>query len=81
MSNYDYAKLGNSCQTNGNELITSMKFFPINNPEYNLPYTRTHQYPADLYNTTEVGRFKFPEDIKRNSLNVKAESYKCCGKK
>lgn len=43
---YNYAQLGESCQTSMDILTDNKKFFPINDPIYNIIYTRMLQYPA-----------------------------------
>lgn len=40
-----YATLGQSCQVNGNELISNAKFLPLNDPVYNLIFTKMETYP------------------------------------
>lgn len=78
--NYVYARLGDSCQTDLNELISSTKFFPMDNPEYNLPFTITHQYPGQRYNLfNTVGDIKLPEQLKTQDNKLRAEEdYTSC---
>jgi hypothetical protein len=49
--NYDYARLGNSCQTSLDVLVDNRKFLAPNDLVYNLMYTRMKRYP--LYPTTK----------------------------
>ena len=41
-----YAQLGESCQVSMDTLISAKKFLPLNDPLYNLFYTRMHHYPG-----------------------------------
>lgn len=43
---YNYARLGESCQTSMDILTDNKKFFPVNDPIYNIVYTRMLQYPV-----------------------------------
>lgn len=49
--NYDYARLGNSCQTSLNVLVDNRKYLAPNDLVYNLMYTRMKRYP--LYPTSK----------------------------
>jgi len=44
MNNYEYAKLGYSCQTSMAVLTSNTKFFPMNDDVYNLRFTKTHAF-------------------------------------
>lgn len=75
MSNYSYARLGESCQTSLAVLTDNSKYFELNNPEYSLFYTKMYRYPGSTHNPIPtVGRVDKPEDIKTK------ENF-CCGKK
>lgn len=65
MNNYDYAKLGESCQTSMRILASNTKFFPVSSALYEKPFTLMYQYPNE-----EDRNIKPP----RQSMN-------CCGKK
>lgn len=43
---YNYAQLGESCQTSMDILTDNKKFFPVNDPIYKIIYTRMLQCPA-----------------------------------
>lgn len=82
-----YAYLGQSCQTSMSVLIDNRKFFPLDDPIYDVFITKMQRYPAthDELNpiSEEVQR---PEDIK-TSKNIKRQmeeypgSCSSCGKK
>jgi hypothetical protein len=87
--NYNYAMLGNSCQTNANELIDNTKFFKVNSEIYKPSFTNTHKYPGESYDITQtIPDLDYPEQLKVNGrLNFdlqkvnEKEQYKkgCCG--
>jgi hypothetical protein len=64
MSYYDYAKLGSTCCTNMNVLLSNAKFIPMDDPVYKMFYTETRQYPGPLP-LEPAQSFDEPEDIKR----------------
>lgn len=45
-NSYNYARLGESCQTSMDMLVDNKKFFQVNDPIYNIIYTRMLQCPA-----------------------------------
>lgn len=48
MNNYThYARLGNNCQTSLDVLTSNAKFLPVNDPVYNLIWTRMQRYPLE----------------------------------
>lgn len=76
MSYGDYARLGATCCTNMNVLLSNAKFIPLNDPVYNVFYTNSPQYPGSdnrqapedreeqQREAREERRMPFPEDIK-----------------
>ena len=42
-----YARLGGSCQTSMDTPMSNMKYFPIGQPVYMLPYTNMKYYPLN----------------------------------
>ena len=41
-----YARLGATCCTNMNVLLSNAKFIPVNDPVYKMFYTESSQYPG-----------------------------------
>jgi len=82
-----YAHLGQSCQTSLAVLIDNKKFFSLNDPVYNIVYTRMQRYPATHDELPPISnQVEKPEDIKTAvHKNRYPEEYQnmCggCGKK
>lgn len=79
-----YARLGQSCQTSMAVLIDNRKFFPLNDPVYDLYYTKMQKYPATHEELQPISEeVEKPEDIKTAKQTVRRpEEYSgCCGKK
>lgn len=88
MSYTNYARLGQSCQTSLDVLVDNRKFFPIDDPVYEIFYTRMQHYPlATEINPTLSKDVQRPEDIKTARQNIQQpETFKsgcgsCGGKK
>lgn len=93
MSNYyNYATLGNSCQTNLDVLVDSRKFLSMDDLVYNKLYTSMKRYP--LYSTTKeqdvmsdderiyLGKDgDEKEDKKEDEKSSPPENYSCCGRR
>lgn len=45
-----YAQLGQSCQTSLATLLDNRKFFPLDEPDYKIQFTKTYQYPGPQSN-------------------------------
>jgi hypothetical protein len=84
MNHYNYAVLGNSCQTDLSVLTSSTKFIKPGNSVYDIKLTKMDHYPGQVYEFSHdlgIGR---PEDIKiKKSSNDVGEPYgsSCCGKR
>lgn len=79
-----YAYLGQSCQTSMEVLIDNKKFFPLNNPIYDVFFTNMQRYPATSNELQPISEeVERPEDIKTaKQKNRQPEEYSsCCGKK
>ncbi len=78
-----YARLGQSCQTNFNELIDAKKYFALNEPTYDIFFTKMQKYPCSIVELPPVADIERPEDIKRVGKERNQEEFKstCCGKK
>jgi len=60
-----YARLGNNCQANMSVLIDNKKFFSIDDPIYNVLYTKMNKYPSTHQELQPVSdEVEKPEDIK-----------------
>lgn len=90
---YDYASLGESCQTSLRVLTDNRKFLAPNDIVYNLMYTRMQRYPlyppksGDMctdYN--EVNQVSNDTENKKDDKDQetisqpKMENFSCCGK-
>jgi len=58
---YNYAQLGESCQTSMDILTDNKKFFPINDPIYNIIYTRMLQYPVTYPDIEKIEKIEKEE--------------------
>lgn len=67
-----YAHLGQSCQTSMAVLIDNRKFLPLNDPVYDIFYTKMRQYPATHDNKS---------DVEKPKEKPQEEYSRCCGKK
>ena len=80
-----YAKLGHSCASNTDVLIDNKKFFPINDPIYDIFYTKMRMYPSTYPNIPPIQDLERPEELKTKARKYDGneEDYKCgtCGKK
>lgn len=79
-----YAHLGYTCETNMNVLIDNRKFFPINDPVYDVFYTKMQKYPSTNEDLPAISdEIEKPEDIKTAKQKIRqTEEYSsCCGKK
>ena len=86
-----YALLGQSCQTSMSILVDNRKFFPLDNSDYGMVYTKMQRYPAEGSEIQAISEnVKRPEDIKiGDSQPPQQEEYKnnynykntCCGNK
>lgn len=79
--NDNYATLGQSCQCSMAVLTDNRKFFPLNEPDYNLVFTRFYRYPGPSTDQLPtIGKHKRPEELKTGSDSVdQEENFKCCG--
>ncbi len=71
-----YAILGNTCQTSLNVLTSNTKFIPMDDPIYNMIYTKMNLYPGRTNEEEKEDKNEKKDDAK--------ESYKapgCCGRK
>jgi len=76
---YDYASLGNSCQTSMDSLVSNKKYLPLAEPAYTLPYTRMSRYPGH-YDGTDY----YPEKTEEKTEEKGPKTYTplkttCCG--
>ena len=46
---YDYATLGEACQTSASILTDNSKYLPVESQVYDILPTITYQYPNDTY--------------------------------
>ena len=79
-----YAILGQSCQTSMAVLVENTKFLPMNDPVYDIYYTRMLKYPATHEELSAIApEIDRPEDIKiARHVSRQPEEYRsCCGKK
>lgn len=79
-----YAYLGQSCQTSMAVLIDNRKFFPLDDPVYNIFYTKMQKYPSITSELQPIpDDIERPEDIKtsKQKLRQPEEYSSCCGKK
>jgi hypothetical protein len=84
MNYTDYARLGQSCQTSMDTLVDNRKFFSINDPIYDLLYTKMKEYPLSKKEDTIFSdQLERPEEIKTGQQKItQPELYSsCCGKK
>jgi len=69
-TNSTYAKLGESCHTNSDCLVSNEKYLSPTDPVYKIMYTKTYLYPSPEYE-----QVKYEE--KSNGKNVKDTNAKC----
>lgn len=82
----NYAMAGNSCQTSMDTLLDNRKFLPLDDPVYNLVYTRMYQYPfhsqSHIHGVDHDRMEARPESLKTNGEHNKVEDFQqCCGKR
>lgn len=65
---YSYAQLGQSCQTDFSVLTDNSKFYPLDEPLYNVPYTKMNTFPAYV-----------TDKDKLQNKEIKKKKEKCCG--
>jgi hypothetical protein len=66
-----YARLGESCQTSMHVLTDNRKFFTLNDPVYNMFYTKAYRLPASNPPLLAVSEdTRYPEDIKTARLKL-----------
>lgn len=66
-----YAQLGQSCQTSMDVLTDNKKFFSVDDPIYDLIYTRMLQYPVSY---PDVERIEEKEEVKEDNYNLKSST-------
>ena len=69
---YMYARLGNSCQTSADTLISNTKFLPMNSDIYTVFPTKMMVYPGP-HDSIPVGYGQSPKPIGTIDDDVKAD--------
>jgi hypothetical protein len=76
----EYAQLGSACNTSSDMLVDNSKFLRINDPIYNLLYTRMMHYPGKSSGLEEpIQTIERPEHIKTQKNTNKVEDYNASG--
>lgn len=78
-----YARLGQTCQTDFSTLLDAKKFFKLNEPVYDIFFTKMYRYPSVSTELPPVSDIERPEDIKISKEIRRPEEFKynCCGSK